>query len=82
VFLPSWYKFYWVQVRSRYKFDNWTGITPGTVFFNWALVRSRYKHYVFVLRAETVCKNRDKLINYTVRVSWRALLKYSRYMKC
>jgi hypothetical protein len=23
VFLPSWYKFYWVLARSRYNFDKW-----------------------------------------------------------
>jgi hypothetical protein len=58
---------------SRYKFAKWMEISPGTVCFKWPLVRSRYKHYVYVLRAETVCKNRDKPIKHTVRVMLRLL---------
>jgi hypothetical protein len=33
------------------------------------LVRSRYMHYKFVMGAESQCKNRDKPINFIVRVS-------------
>jgi hypothetical protein len=28
-FLPSWYKFYWVKARSRYKFDRSRELIPG-----------------------------------------------------
>jgi len=94
VFLPSWYKFYCVLVRSRYKFD-WSRVfIPGYKFGGstgpeysgrYKLSRSQItvtvkdlnceqmsvsgymNHYKFVLGAGAN-KNRDKLIDPTVRV--------------
>jgi hypothetical protein len=40
-FLPSWYKFYWVQARSRYKFDKRPGNSPGRLNPEEALAQCR-----------------------------------------
>jgi len=40
-FLPSWYKFFWELVRSRYKVSKWPGIDPGSWIWKKAHVQYR-----------------------------------------
>ncbi|MBN2235935.1 MAG: hypothetical protein JW729_00155, partial [Bacteroidales bacterium] len=68
-FLPSWYKFYCVLARSRYKFDRSQKTVMVQDFICGQVRVSRcMNHYKFVLHAGAI-KNRDELMNYTVRVS-------------
>ena len=55
---------------SGYKFAKWLVISPLIVNLLTVLARSGFvTMYRFVLKAQTVCKYRDKPINFTVRVS-------------
>jgi hypothetical protein len=77
-FLPSRYKVLWALRVSRYNGCGEQVISQGTLSFKGTKEQSRYKIVGHVIRSRSKSKNRDKPINFIVRVMWRFTLRISK----